>query len=318
MGFRDVYHRVSYDHFMAQTRTEQPYRSADGLKRYPLGKRQYSKRYWILKDDGTITIHYDGPLLGVVHPDSTFEFRMDVGRTGYDQGEAMLLTSLVASPELGGWVMSQAHKGGCVFVLRANEDSPWKERMIFPVFKGLRVRLSDGKPMTEYEVHTRVLDRKATAPIRKQYETIFKTAKAMITAMGPSAVVQELFHIQNGQIPGALNYLASNVFEAIDVNDPAGMVLNLTMRYDYANLKSHICWRGHLNIPERTERLYTQFQHTHVNAIKEKFMTELYIIALKEGKELVLTKVTGQLDKLPTKAWGQKIVVNGAEVQRYL
>ena len=317
MSFRDVYHRDSYDHFMAQTKVEQPYRSADGLKRYPLGHRKYSKRYWILKDDGTIAIHYDGPLLGVVHPDSTFEFRMDEGRDGYEQGEAMLLTSLVARPGLGGWVMSQAHKGGCVFVLRPNEDGPWKERMIFPVFKGLRVRLSDGKPMTEYEVHTSILDRKATAPIRKPYETIFKTAKTMISAMGPKAVVEELFFISNGQIPGARNLAATNVLEAVDLNDPVGMVLNLTMRYDYANLASHTRWHGHSNMHERTERLYAQFQRTHVASIKARFLTELYNDALDEGQELLTTKVTGPLDKLPTSGWGQKIVVNGVETQRY-
>lgn len=321
MSFRDVYHRESYDHFMAQTKVEQPYRSADGLKRYPLGHRKYSKRYWILRDDGTITIHYDGPLLGVVHPDSTFEFRMDEGRVGYDQGEAMLLTSLVARPGLGGWVMSQAHKGGCVFVLRPNEDGPWKERMIFPVFKGLRVRLSDGKPMTEYEVHTSMLDRKATAPIRKPYEQMFKMAKIMIGTMTPDGVVNELHQMVQGQVSPAYDPKHQDVMCAFSPDDPAGAVLWLTLRYDYREAFSWITMTTRGNVTyylDRLKREYPHYQANHVNSIKNHFFDELYENAIHDGEQIVTTKVTGPMDKLPTKAWGQKIVVNGAEVQRYL
>lgn len=108
---------------------------------------------------------------------------------------------------------------------------------------------------------------------------------------------------------------------AFSPDDPAGAVLWLTLRYDYRDLLSwlRVTARGTgVYYLDRARRNYPQYQANHVDSIKNKFFDELYENAIDAGEQIVTTKVTGPMDKLPTKAWGQKIVVNGAEVQRYL
>ena len=108
---------------------------------------------------------------------------------------------------------------------------------------------------------------------------------------------------------------------AFSPDDPAGAVLWLTLRYDYQNMFSWLTLTTRNNnnyYLDRVNRDYPRYQANHVNSIKNKFFEELYENAIDNGEQIVTTKVTGPMDKLPTKAWGQKIVVNGAEVQRYL
>lgn len=305
MSFNDVVRRKTYAEFLQEAGTIKPYRGT--TNKYPLGARCYSNRYWT-KEDNRVGIFYKDSVLGYVHPDDTFEFRMANNRTAYDQGEALLLSSL-----LPGWVMSKASQGGCIFI-RKDSGQKYSDFKRYPVFEGLRLRLSDGYIADDqtYEIHTSVLNRKATKPVREPYEQMFKLAETMIGAMGAEAIVREMKQMMQGQVSPAMNYRATNVTEAFDINDPAGACMWLALRYDYADISTNIIWNE-----QRAARRLEWRLNKLVKYIAKVFYDELYSNAMKQGKEIITTKVTGPKDKLTTNKWGQKVFVNGVECKRY-
>jgi hypothetical protein len=309
MSFNDVWRRKTYAEFMHEAKTTAPYRGADRVVRYPLGKRAYSNRYWT-KEENRVGIFYKDCVLGYVHPDDTFEFRMTPGRTAYDQGEALMLGSFLPV-----WVMSNASQGGCICIRKQrNEGETYKDHKRYPVFEGLRIRLSDGYIADDqtYEIHTNVLNRKATKPVREPYEKMFKLAETMIRGMGAEAIVREMKERMNGQITPAIAWQSTDLSEAFDPNDPAGACILLALRYAYADMAHHIGWNEQRAVRHLEWRL-----NGFVKYIAKVFYDELYTHAINEGKEIFSVKVTGPKDKLTSNKWGQKVFVNGVECKRY-
>lgn len=305
MNFGDIRTRWEYMDFIKQAREQKPYRGVE-MPKYPLGNRRYSDRYWVprisLEDKNDwinksppIETYYGNTLLGVFYPDNTFEF------TGgsYYGGDTMIMSRL-----LPGWIAHKVNYGGMLFYHK-------QSRVTHPVYKGMRLRLCDGVPTKDYEVHVNVVDRKATAPIRKQYDEFFKTAGIMLRAMGDEAIYKEL-HETETMVKSVGKNLLSDV---INMNDPAGSVMALVLRYNWAETGSRLHWNNN-NWSYKIFCSHSRGGENLVKSIRELLFKELYKEGLEEGKQYLKTKVLKPGEKLGTCNWGHKIFVDGVEVQR--
>ena len=252
-----------------------------------------------------IAAYYGGTLLGTFYPDNTFEFN---GKY-LGQGDMTLLSSM-----LPGWVCTKVQYGGVMFTHR-------QSRVVHPVYKGMRIRLCDGKPIKDYEVHVNLLDRKLTAPIRKEYEKFFKVAEAMLKAMGDEAIYKEIKAIHQGEVPLRSNENGSpihpryiDVLKVIDHNDPAGSVLSLMLRYDWAQILYSISW--HNDYAYKKFCVHSRGGENLVKSVKEHFFKEVYKDQMRAGVHLMQTQVFKTGEKMATCYWGHKMLVDGVEVER--
>lgn len=176
---------MQYADFIRVTKTSKPYR---GTNAYPVGSRRYSHRHFVM--NGDVVQVWDANLrmaeeyrkgvapldhwsrrrhLVNIHPDNTVEF---VSVWGI--GDGMFLSNL-----LGGLVHSEARRGGTVFYPKNNPD------LVHPVFKGLRVSLTDGSahPDMQYKlVYRRIIPsekKKAMGALEAQLDVGFAMLRAM-------------------------------------------------------------------------------------------------------------------------------------------
>lgn len=189
MVFRDINYFCNLDKIV---RLGKPYRGTSNV--YPLGDRRYTHRHFVANEDGTYDIWHINlaqgvearkglrfglfqRLLGVVHPDNSFEF--------YQAGNQS--DNLILSEGLGMHVHQVSRLGGSVVE---------KGNFIHPVFKGLRVDLATGNAVTPYKV----VVRKAKLPRAKAYYKRFTESidvgLAMLESMterGVTEVYTDLF-----------------------------------------------------------------------------------------------------------------------------
>lgn len=306
MSFYDIEVKLSYEQFIHQAETSKPYRGSK-IPKYPIGNRRYSSRHWIprvsqlntpttewIKEQPPIDIFYGSRRLGTFYSDDTFEFPDIVS---YHGGENQLINSLLPM-----WIAAKCQYGG-MMVHHKNYDNS------HPVYQGMRVRLYDGNPVKDYEVQVYSVDRKLTAPLRKQYEQFFKTAGVMLRAMGDEAIYRELKEIVDDKRQRAVD-----VLDVIDVKDPAGSVMLLTLRYNWADVRSKISWDSHWSF--RNFASHSRGGENLLKSIKELFFRDLYQKGLSEGENYLKAKVYKPGQKLGTCTWGHKMFVDGQEVRR--
>lgn len=301
MNFGDIKTKWEYMDFIKQAREEKPYRGVE-MPKYPLGNRRYSDRYWVprigLEDKDNwmsksppIEIYYGNSPLGVFYPDNTFEF----AHRHYCGGDTMIMSRL-----LPGWIAYKIQYGGLIFHHK-------QTRVTHPVYKAMRIRLCDGAPTKDYEIHINVVDRKATAPLRKEYDEFFKTAGVMLRAMGDDAIYRELQEMHKDS--------KSHSQRELNMQDPAGTIMNLVLKYNWADTATRL----HYSNNEWSFRIFSSHSRggeNLVKSIKEILFKELYIQGIEEGKQYLKTKIYKPGDKLATCYWGHKIIVDGAEVER--
>ena len=321
MPFADIDTVWEYQQLIDKARNIKPYKNSGIVPTYPLGNRRYSNRYFapVLNACGEhiengivngeqpwqdfdlpITANYCGKL-GTFYPDNTFEFNPNVAY--YGQGEAGVISSM-----LPGWVESKAQYGGLVFKHR-------QSRNIVPVFQGLKIRLCDGTPVQDYEIHAKCLDKKLTKKYRNQYDPMFKTGAAMLRAMGVEGTVNELVQMAEGQVSPAYNYNHKELDKAFDPNDPAGAILWLTLRYNIYECR-HRLQRAFSNNWGYQRFIQSMGAEVLIHNVRKYFYNEVYNKAIEDGDDVRQTKVYKFGDKIPTVEWGCKIFVDGQEVRR--
>ena len=309
--FSDVNYRKRFSDYLNQTKNEKPYRSADGKIRYPLGNRRYSNRHWEFLNNnpnsGSILLYYQNSLLGIAHSDDSFEYRMEVGRTSYDQGEAGAVSQ--AGP---GWVYSCSNLGGGIYQTKKYRSG--EESVKYPLFEGLRVNMSDGliHHSCQYLLHTNILNRKETTQYRKPYEQMFKLADIMLRNMQSDAIKHEFDdHIlayksmRYGDEP-MLEFALQNPDDAV------ATVMRLGVWFNYKSLTytARYLARSYQNDLVDTTAL--------VKSVRARFYEYLYSKASETNSKLFTEKVTQPGGKLPTAGWGQEVRLNGVAVKRYL
>jgi hypothetical protein len=323
MAFNDIDTVWEYHQLIDKTRKIKPYKNSGQTPVYPLGNRRYSDRYFkpnldargeVLKQeilnnnepwdihDLPIDAYYNGKL-GSFHPDNTFEFNPDA--TYFGQGETGVISSM-----LPGWVQSKAQCGGMIFTHRQTNN-------VVPVFQGLKIRLCDGTPVQDYEMHVNYLDKKLTKKYRQRHDSMFKMGSTMLKAMGTEGVLSELKQMVEGQVAPAINYNHEDLLKAFDPQDAAGAILWLTLRYNINECSWRLrrsstggAWWGQ-------ERFISSMSPNVLTAnVKTHFYNEIYNAAIRDGDELRRSKVFKFGDKIPTVVWGYKIVVDGKIVKR--
>ncbi len=309
--FSDVHYRKKFSDYLAQTSREKPYRSADGKIRYPLGNRRYSNRHWEFLNNnpnsGSILLYYQNSLLGIVHSDDSFEYRMEVGRTSYGQGEAGAVSQ--AGP---GWVYSCSNLGGGIYQTKKYRSG--EESVKYPLFEGLRVNMSDGliHHSCQYLLHTNILNRKETTQYRKPYEQMFKLADIMLRNMQLDAIHHEFDdHILAFK---SVRYgdEAMLEFALQNTDDAVATVMRLAVVFNYksTSYSSRYLVRSYSNSLIDTTAM--------VKSIRTMFYELLYSKASETNSKLFTEKVTQPGGKLPTASWGQEVRLNGVAVKRYV
>jgi hypothetical protein len=308
--FSDVHYRKKFSDYLAQTSSEKPYRSADGKIRYPLGNRRYSNRHWEFLNNnpnsGSILLYYQNSLLGIVHSDDSFEYRMEVGRTSYGQGEAGAVSQ--AGP---GWVYSCSNLGGGIYQTKKYRSG--EESVKYPLFEGLRVNMSDGliHHSCQYLLHTNILNRKETTQYRKPYEQMFKLADIMLRNMQSDAIHHEFddhilaFKSVRYGDEAMLQYALQNPDDAV----ATVMRLAVVFNYKSTSYSSRYLVRSHSKEMDTTAM---------VKSIRARFYEYLYSKASETNSKLFTEKVTQPGGKLPTAGWGQEVRLNGVSVKRYV
>lgn len=314
MPFNDIDTAWEYHKFIEWAKeAKKPYRfSSKDKPRYPLGDRRYSDRFFVPRLESVpehsewtnwpvpIEIYYsERYMLGTFHPDDTFEFNPSANH--YGQGDIGVLSSV-----LPGWVSSRVNYGGLVFYHRQTKN-------VVPVFQGLRIRLCDGTPVQNYEMHVKSLDRKLTKPYRAAHDGMFKTGLTMLRAMGVEGIVKELEDMIKGQVVPCVNYKHDDLDKAFYPNDPAGAVLWLTLRYNIHDVESTFRYQNTWS--------YKRFMHfatpeNIVKNVRKYFYDEIYNAAKVKGEQVLQTKVYKFGDKLPTVEWGHEIIVDGVKCKR--
>lgn len=335
--FADIDTIWEYHQLLDKASKTKPYRtSSEEEPKYPLGNRRYSDRYFkpridlidevrdspygvkesivITNKDGStdtkpmpwtyynppIEIYYtDRYKLGTFHSDSTFEFNPSAG--GYGQGDTGVMSSV-----LPGWISSKAQYGGLVFYHR-------QTRSQVPVFEGLRIRLCDGTPVQNYELHVNSLDRKATKGYRSKHDDMFKLGLTMLKAMGVENFVKELESMVEGQVAPAFNYKHEDLFKAFSPEDAAGAILWLALRYNVQDCRYKFAYKLSWSYNRFIKSMSPE---NLVRNVRNYFYKEIYNIGIDKGEKVLQTKVYKFGDKLPTVEWGSQIIVDGAVHKR--
>ena len=157
MAYNDIVKRKTYEEFLKDAKT--PYRGTKN--EYPLGKRDYSHRKYIVHD-GYIEIKLYDNILGKLHKDWTFEF---IAPHGYGGDAHMMLHRLF--PSFG--TRLQDHR-----------DMAYVMDKTHVIFNGLRVHLDTGEVhhSSKYHLAVSVIDRAKTKAVRdsvKEEITLMKT-----------------------------------------------------------------------------------------------------------------------------------------------
>lgn len=326
MSFYDIKSVWEYKHLLQIAKDQKPYRGSNKEQpKYPLGNRRYSDRYFkpcidlLDKDEqrdikasedpkawmyfGTpIEIYYtDAYRLGTFYKDSTFEFNPSAD--GYNQGDTGIMSSV-----LPGFLYSKVGYGGAVFRHRQTKTE-------VPVYQGLRIRLCDGRPTEDFEMHVYTLDRKKTKVYREAHDGMFKNGLFMLKAMGVENIFEELKQIALGKITLPVDYKHEDLFKSYDHNDAAGAILSLALRYNINDCKYQFSYSNSWGYQRFLSSLGPE---PLVRSVKNYFYTEVYNEAISRKEEVLQTKIYKFGDKLPTTAWGHKIFVNGVERKRII
>ena len=309
--FRDIPYRPKFEHFVELSQRDKPYRSADGKKRYPLGRRAYGRRYWMFSDNNqSVTAYYDDMELIKIHSDDTVEF---TANRGYGQGDCGILSSM-----LYGWVQIQGQYGGAVYY----HSRSWSEKpnsIKHPVFKGLRFHIETGTlhESSKYEVHTLNLNPKKTKILREPYEGLFKIGAQLMKVMDKNQISQEIRDtrekLKAQDILWSSRDVRQDLEEYLSNNDGVGALIHLGAVYNYKNILGWYRWGN----PDSRD-LASLGEKSYVAYVKKYFLNEIYNREIVNGGDVCHTSVVeGPLVKLPTNRWGQKIFVGGNEVARY-
>ena len=210
MAYNDVVKRKTYEEFLKDAKT--PYRGTKN--EYPLGKRDYSHRKYIVHD-GYIEIKLYSNVLGKLHKDWTFEF---IAPNGYGGDAHMMFNRLFP----------------CFYTcLRDHRDMAYVMDKTHVIFNGLRVHLDTGEVhhSSKYHLAVSVIDREKTKAVRD-------SVKEEITLMRT--------YFMNSSTGELINMLKQYRVESVRLNtidDPLEKMCAFVAREDIKHLGSNAHWR---------------------------------------------------------------------------
>ena len=210
MAYNDIVKRKTYEEFLKDAKT--PYRGTKN--EYPLGRRDYSHRKYIVHD-GYIEIKLYSNVLGKLHKDWTFEF---IAPNGYGGDAHMMFNRLFP----------------CFYTcLRDHRDMAYVMDKTHVIFNGLRVHLDTGEVhhSSKYHLAVSVIDRAKTKAVRD-------SVKEEITLMRT--------YFMNSSTDELVNMLKQYRGESVrlnTINDPLEKMCAFMAAKDIRQLSSSANWR---------------------------------------------------------------------------
>lgn len=126
------------------------------------------EKYWIYKRDPH--------RVGTVRPDNTIELTAN----SMPQSDRMFFWRVVE-----GWVESDVRRGGVIY----RQSRP--ETIMFPLVKGMRLTCEKSpKPVGNYQLFTRRVNRKMAKDVLKKYEDFYRISYAMMRSMPYATFIQ--------------------------------------------------------------------------------------------------------------------------------
>lgn len=131
---------------------------------------------WSTTNFDYYTYHNPPNVLGTVRPDNTFEFNTDT----FHQGERQVMSRWSR-----GYFTNDSRRGGLVYT------EGWRgEKLMHPIWHGMRVHCDTMKPTQEYQVFTKQVDRKASKKLMAPYKDFYQTTETMLKAMDWATFIQ--------------------------------------------------------------------------------------------------------------------------------
>lgn len=209
---------MQYEYFMNMYKSKKPYR---GTNEIPYADRTMRPRFFKARQSGDELVFdmYDGDELGTLYPDNTFEFTNNLWTSQlYTMNNYLFRSSHL--PYIG---HSSKHGG---VVLRK-----WSEKIVIPVFKGLRINLEtlELHENSKYEVRIKKLNTKDVNKGFKVYEEKFKLAQAILKSMPCDIFVNDLTDFMNSS-PNLKNSMSTDEFlnEMLTTNDPVSLIYRVS------------------------------------------------------------------------------------------
>lgn len=327
MSFNDV-RRISYDNLSRRVKTDKPYK--DSANAYPLGERRYSDRHFRSEPDGTFSIwyadrelvdnrygrindkttlyknnedYYRGRMIGVVHPDNSFEF---VSKTS--QGENTLLCHA-----LNAWIHHEKAKGGTVYEKYRIGNSG---KLTHPVFRGLRINCDTGEATTPYSMFLLKLKRKAASEVMSAYQEFITVFNTMIDSMddrGIWEVFEDLYKNEAGGDREKWRTLdVSSVKRLIDEKKyvDAGCLFSLNGK------GSHLRWRVEWAMQNEIQSGPQSLSHGWKEQAKREVGTNFRKMILRQHLDVFELIELEAGRPLPTSQWGVEVRVGNQSVVR--
>ena len=201
-----MFDKINYDRLVEITETEPHFRHKKGHKTkcYPWGEnRGQNNKYFTRPKEGNewcsyFDIHYAHKerVLLRVHKGNLVECM----RSYYDQGDIMVLTKVIGKQgnfRQGWWsegyqITNQNSRGGTVIAYVT--DSKNKKYDIVPFQEGMIFDMKTDKPITEYDVLVRQVNRKLSAKTYEDHADDFTVLNTMLQGIGDERLAYEFCH----------------------------------------------------------------------------------------------------------------------------
>lgn len=327
MSFNDV-RRISYDRLIQRIALDKPYK--DSGNAYPLGDRRYSDRHFRHEANDTFTIwyadresidnkygrsndkqnalaqnqhYYDNRMIGIVHPDNSFEFTVDTS-----QGENMLLTHA-----LGAWVHHEKSKGGTVYEKRKVGNSG---KHIHPVFKGLRINCDTGEAVTPYSVFLPVVKRKAANEVMAKYQDFITVFKTMVDSMDDRGIWEVFEDLYKHEAEGSKENWRSLDIAVVKRLIDEKKYVDAGCLFSLLNRTSHMRWRIEWQMDNETLPVAQSLSYGWRGQAKKDVTTNFRKEILKQHPEVFTFTELEAGDPLPASQWGVEVRVGNQPVER--
>jgi hypothetical protein len=255
-----------------------------------------------LSDETTYSKFVKAPnIVGRVRPDNSFEFTTE----HLHQGERGVISNWCT-----GWFVNDSRRGGVMY-----RDS--RVGHAIPIFQGLRVDCTTMKPVTEYQVVGRKVNRKAGKELLSGYEHFYKVSEVMFKAMEWNTFIDLAVELCNEVAPELDIYERAKADalreEAVKRKDevPIDAAIMFIVAEDIGRMQ----WNVRSKMMNRT----TNF--THDDSTPEELFYRLKRMLNKKlykQHDNVFKEVPYEMSlPFPPSEWGVTVTVDGKEVKRY-
>lgn len=242
-------------------------------------------------------------VIGRVRPDNSFEFTAH----SIGQGDRSVLSNWCH-----GWFLNDSRRGGMIY--RDNRAGH-----LIPIFKGLRVDCNTMKPITEYEVIGKKVNRKASRELLSKYEHFYKVSEVMFKAMEWNTFIALAVEISEEVTPEAKhpyrNGKDREILRAEALKRKDESPIDAAILFMLAEDVGRMQWNAHAKMmnPQKNYSYDASTPEELFFCLKRTLNKRLY-----KQHESVFKPVTYSMgERFPPSEWGITVTVNGEEVEQY-